>query len=78
MENNTNDKINYKIGKIKDYDGFMGEIVTENNLYYFTKNDIDGNIIKNDIVKFQGKTEEIFPQAYYVKKLPYIKETRKM
>ena len=74
MENNTNDKINYKIGKIKDYDGFMGEIVTENNLYYFTKNDIDGNIIKNDIVKFQGKTEEIFPQAYYVKKLPYIKE----
>ena len=66
MENNTNDKINYKIGKIKDYDGFMGEIVTENNLYYFTKNDIDGNIIKNDIVKFQGKTEEIFPQSYYV------------
>ena len=72
MENNVAKKINYKIGKIKNYNGFIGEIVTEDNSYYFTKKDLDGNVDKNDIVKFQGKTENTFPQAYYVKKLSYV------
>ena len=64
-----NNKGIYKIGKVKEYDGFFGEIVTEDTLYYFTKDDIEDTIEENDVVKFQGKTEEAFPQAYFVKKI---------
>lgn len=60
----------YKIGKVKEYDGYVGEIVTEDNLYYFTKNDInDGEVInKSDIVRFDSKCDDSFPQAYYIEK----------
>ncbi len=66
-----------KVGKIKEYDGNLGEIVTVDNLYYFTKNDLeqDTNLEVNDLVLFKSKTEEDFPQAYYVKKLT-IKQTK--
>ena len=61
----------YKIGKVKNYNGYTGEIITDKKNYYFTKNDIENNeIIKdNDLVKFKSKTEDTFPQGYYVKKL---------
>ena len=61
MQNNT------RIGKVTKYDGNLGEIITEDNIYYFTKNDILENINTNDIVIFKGKSEDIFPQAYYIK-----------
>ena len=64
-------KDSYKIGKVKKYDEFSGEIVTADEVYYFTKNDIEGIIGTQDIVKFKGKTENVFPQAYYVKKISY-------
>lgn len=65
MQNNT------KYGKVTKYDGFTGEIVTQYNLYYFTKNDIIENneITINDMVMFNGKSEDIFPQAYNIKKI---------
>lgn len=64
-----------KVGKIKEYDGNLGEIATVNNLYYFTKNDLeqDSKLEVNDLVLFKSKTEEVFPQAYYVKKLTITK-----
>lgn len=67
----------YKIGKVSKYDGYIGEIITDNNEYYFNKNDIldDVTVEKNDLVIFNSKTEEIFPQAYHVKKLG-IKNTK--
>ena len=66
---------NVKVGKIKEYDGNLGEIATVNNLYYFTKNDLeqDSKLEVNDLVLFKSKTEEVFPQAYYVKKLTITK-----
>jgi hypothetical protein len=65
MQNNT------KYGKVTNYDGYTGEIVTEDNLYYFNRNDIVKNneIIINDIVMFNSKSEDIFPQAYNIKKV---------
>ena len=61
---------NSKTGVVKNYDGYLGEIETEEILYYFTKNDIlENEIIKNDdIVIFKGKTEDVFPQAYFIRK----------
>lgn len=63
--------MSYKIGKVKNYNGYTGEIVTEKQNYYFIKNDIVNNekLSDNDFVKFKSKTEDAFPQGYYVKKL---------
>lgn len=62
---------NTKIGKIKDFDGYTGTIVSLSGQYYFTRNDIITNtkLENNDMVMFNGKTEDKFPQAYYVKKI---------
>ena len=66
---------NYKLGIVKEYDGYIGEIVTDDNLYYFTKNDVNENdsLEKRDLLQFNSKTEEDFPQAYYVNKV-YLKK----
>lgn len=68
---------NYKLGIVKEYDGYIGEIVTEDNLYYFTKNDINRNdsINVKDLVQFNSKCEELFPQAYYINKV-YLEEIK--
>ena len=63
-----NNKINFKIGVVKDFDGYSGKIVTPDKIYYFFRSDIIESIEKDDIVNFQGKTENTFPQAYFVKK----------
>lgn len=69
--------MSYKIGKVKKYNGYTGEIITDKNIYYFTKNDIENNenLVENDLVKFKSKTEKTFPQGYYVKKLNFKKRT---
>lgn len=68
---------NYKLGIVKEYNGYIGEIVTENNLYYFTKNDINkkDSLKKEDLVQFNSKCEEFFPQAYYINKV-YLKNNK--
>lgn len=58
---------NIKIGKVSKYDNYLGEITTEDNIYYFTKNDVIDNIKENDLVFFKSKIDETFPQAYYIK-----------
>lgn len=67
----ANKERTYKIGKVKEYDGYVGEIVTTGDVYYFTNMDILNKDLLNpkDLVVFNGKTEETFPQAYNVKKL---------
>ncbi len=72
---------NYKLGIVKRYDGYIGEIIpigeviTRDMIYYFTKNDVNNNDIieQKDLVQFNSKTEEGFPQAYYVNKV-YLKK----
>ena len=48
-----------KIGKIKEFNGYSGEIVSLEGVYYFTRRDIvDGMTLQNnDVVIFNGKTE---------------------
>ena len=64
-------KLPYKIGKVRNYDGITGEIVTDKNTYYFDRNDInkEEEIDNYDYVMFKSKTENTFPQGYYIKKL---------
>ena len=72
-----------KYGKIKEYNGFGGEIITKTQngymTYYFSKNElIDETEVlrKHDLVSFKGKTEDILPQAYFVKKIVTIPERK--
>lgn len=64
-------KLPYKIGKVINFNNYKGEIITNKNVYYFDRNDInEGEVINNfDYVMFKSKTEDTFPQAYYVKKI---------
>jgi len=66
-----------KIGKIKDYDGFAGTIITEQQDYIFNKNDVeelnDENIQDGDLVTFAENTvtfgDEQIKVARFVKVL---------
>lgn len=64
-------RLPYKVGKVRNFNQYTGEIITDKNIYYFNKNDInDGEVINNyDYVMFKSKCEDIFPQAYYIKKI---------
>lgn len=64
-----------KYGKVCNFDGLIGEIITEDNTYYFTIDNILENqtINNNDLVRFNSKGEEIFPQAYYISKVKIYK-----
>ena len=64
-------RLPYKIGKVINFNQLTGEIVTDKNIYYFDKNDInnDEQICNQDLVMFKSKTEDTFPQAYYIKKM---------
>jgi len=72
---NNNHSIKY--GKIREYNGYGGEIITtfDNNeliTYYFTREDLvdtTEELKKDDFVMFKGKTEDVFPQAYYIRKI---------
>lgn len=67
--NNENSPVKY--GKVYNFDGLVGEIITEDNRYYFTiDNILDNQIINNDDwVRFNSKGENIFPEAYYISKI---------
>ena len=69
MQNNE-EKSALKYGKVHNYDGYLGEIITEDTIYYFDKTDVLNNeLLENeDWVRFNGKSEDEFPQAYYITK----------
>lgn len=71
--NNENSPVKY--GKVYNFDGLVGEIITEDNTYYFTiDNILDNQIINNDDwVRFNSKGENIFPEAYYISKIKIYK-----
>ncbi len=60
----------YKIGKIKNYQNGAGEIVTQDDTYLFTINDIkDDNISNGDLVKFRAEKVHDNCRAFFVKKI---------
>ena len=40
--------MSYKIGKVKNYNGYTVETITDKKNYYFTKNDIENNEVLNE------------------------------
>ena len=67
---------NVLIGKVRYYNGYIGQIVTYDNIYYFDKNDTITDVKDDDVVLFKGKEEDIFPQAYYIKSLSLKKKNK--
>lgn len=46
----------YEIGKIYNFNGQYGSILTDKNEYKFNKKDVIGNIKNNDLVEFIPNT----------------------
>ena len=70
MQYNGEEQTAFKYGKVHNFNGLTGEIVSEEHIYYFDKDDILNNeLLKNDdLVRFNGKNEDVFPQAYFITK----------
>ena len=75
MENNYKIYNDELIGKIYEFDGEAGTIVTDNNAYMFFKKDIDGDfnsLKKGEVVSFRVNHypfgDEVVTVAKFVKK----------
>lgn len=42
-----------KIGKVKNYNGVTGNIISDNKVYVFSNRGVFGNINNNDLVAFE-------------------------
>lgn len=58
----------YKIGKVINYDGNSGDIISIDGEYFFISEDIIGNIKNNDIVKFRDEKRED-KRVFFVEKI---------
>ena len=71
----------FEIGKVIEYDGFKGMILTPNDKYMFLNEDINHDLSKEvsigDIVRFRGEEVQNVKKAYFVEKLPYNNEINK-
>lgn len=45
----------YKIGKVTDYDNYSGKIISIEDAYFFLETDVIGKIKNGDIVKFKDE-----------------------
>lgn len=59
------------LGKIVEYDNFVGKIISKEGIYMYTEEDIvEGQEIKlNDLVIFRGEEIQNQKKAYFVKKI---------
>ena len=64
-------KATVSIGKVRNYDNCVGDIITKNGIFIFTHEDIlDGEIIKKgDIVIFRAEEIQNQNKAFFIKKL---------
>lgn len=56
-----------KEGKVINYDGFVGEIESQEEKYLFLNDDLQTDINVGDIVTFNGEEVHDFKRAYFVK-----------
>ena len=58
-----------KIGKIINFDGYYGEIISNDNLekYFFLVDDIEGEIDSNTLIQFRGEKIQGMNRAFFVK-----------
>lgn len=61
----------YNVGKVRNYDNFIGFIVANDGEYMFNSENILENeeIIQNDIVMFRGEEIQGKKIAFFIKKL---------
>ncbi len=57
------------IGIVFEYDGYNGKIATENELYYFIREDTNDDLKKGDVVKFQSNNNPMYKYAYHISKI---------
>ena len=67
----------YEIGKVVEYDGIKGTLVTLNTKYMFLSDDVNEEINVGDLVKFRGEEVQDTNRAYFVKMLHYNTELHK-
>ncbi len=62
---------NIYIGKIHEYDSFIGKIVTTTGTYLFIGDDVENDALleKDDVVMFRGETIHNQKRAFFIKKL---------
>lgn len=60
--------MNFQVGKVIEYDGYTGKILTKKGIYNFFDTDIiEGNIELNDYVIFRGEVNNDNYHAFFVK-----------
>lgn len=59
------------IGKIRTFDNYVGEIVSQDGIYLFTKENTipEENLKENDTVIFRGEKINNTNVAYFIKRL---------
>ncbi len=65
--------MSFKIGKVKEYNGISGTIVTPEDSYLFLDSDIDNSVNIGDLVKFRAENINEIKRAFFVK--PYLEDT---
>lgn len=59
----------YKIGRVKDYNGIKGNIITKDDNYFFLDVDTNNDINIGDLVRFRPENVQNENRAFFVKKL---------
>ncbi len=65
--------MSFSIGKVKEYNGISGTIVTPEDSYLFLDSDIDNSVNVGDLVKFRAEEINEIKRAFFVK--PYSENT---
>ncbi len=65
--------MSFNIGKVKEYNGISGTIVTPEDSYMFLDSDIDNSVNVGDLVKFRAEEINEIKRAFFVK--PYSENT---
>lgn len=60
----------YEIGKVTNYNGVQGSVITTTDNYLLLDKDIEDEISNGDIVRFRGEEVQGIKRAFFVKKLP--------
>ena len=65
--------MSFKIGKVKEYNGISGTIVTPEDSYMFLDSDVDNSVKVGDLVKFRAEEIYEMKRAFFVK--TYVENT---
>ena len=72
--------MDFNIGKVNEYDGYSGIIVSSSGTYKFVKDDFyrTDEVVDNDYVLFRGEVINDISRAYFVKKIENKSEIKEL